>query len=249
MGAAPSRQETSSDSSSRAGDGRAVAVPASSAASGTGSSGNQAQSKRAPAPHKFHEIVGQEDTAAAAELQDQVHGAGIYLAGNTKKYWVQEKTRCNCFLLFPRALAITWSDDPRYWSWHPLKETSDDAEVEAVSLLNVCWLEIHGRLELSHLTPGADYDVAFQVMLTEPAYGWSTPVTLRLKFPDGTVQERREALQEKPRNQWLELKAGEIKALPAAGQSGEVEVSLFEYQGGQWKKGLLVKGIKAVPKE
>ncbi|KAJ1282502.1 hypothetical protein BS78_03G057300 [Paspalum vaginatum] len=248
MGAAPSRQDAPpSSDSSRAGDGRAVAVAPSSAASATGSNSNQAQSKRAPAPHKFHEIVAQEK-AAAAGLEDQVYGAGIYLAGKTKKYWVHEKTRCNCFMLFPRALSITWSDDPRYWSWHPLKlkETSDP-EIEAVSLQNVCWLEIHGKLELSHLTPGVSYEVVFEVMLAGTAYGWSTPVNLRLKFPDGTVQERKEALQEKPRDQWLELKAGELKAQP--GQSGEMEISLFEYDGGHWKSGLLLKGIKIVPKQ
>jgi hypothetical protein len=90
MGASPSRHETSSDDSSRAGDGRAVAVAASSAASGTGSNSNQAQSKRAPAPHMFHEIVAQEKTATAAELEDQVHGAGIYLAGKTKVKFTHE---------------------------------------------------------------------------------------------------------------------------------------------------------------
>lgn len=40
-----------------------------------------------------------------------------------QKYWVHEKTRCNCFMLFARALSITWSDDPSYWIWHPVKET------------------------------------------------------------------------------------------------------------------------------
>jgi len=69
-----------------------VAVVASSAASATGSnSNNQAQSKRAPLPHKFHEIVAQAATtttggtpAAAAELEDQVYSTGVYLAGKTK---------------------------------------------------------------------------------------------------------------------------------------------------------------------
>jgi hypothetical protein len=83
MGTSPSRHEASSDSS-RAGDGRAAAVSTSSAASGTGSSSNHAQSKRAPAPHMFHEIVAQEKTATAAELEDQVLSGGIYLAGKTK---------------------------------------------------------------------------------------------------------------------------------------------------------------------
>ncbi|TVU21726.1 hypothetical protein EJB05_31383, partial [Eragrostis curvula] len=240
MGASPSRHEEST-ASSRVGDGHAVPVAASGATSGT----NQAQSKRAPPPHKFNEIVAQEKTATAAELQDRV-STGIFLAGKTKKYWVHEKTRCNCFMLFPRALSITWCEDPRFWSWHPLKETSD-TEIEAVSLENVCWLEIHGKLELSHLTPGVTYDVVFEVMLTKEAYGWTVPVNLRLKLPNGTVQERNENLQEKPRGQWLQLKVGEVKA--QQGQKGELEISLFEYDGGKWKKGLLIKGIKIIPKE
>ncbi|GJN37418.1 hypothetical protein PR202_gb26371 [Eleusine coracana subsp. coracana] len=240
MGASPSHHEESS-ASSRVGDGHAVPVAASSATSGS----NQAQSKRAPAPHKFHEIVAQEKTATAAELEDRVN-SGIYLAGKTKKYWVHGKTRGNCFMLFPRALSITWCEDPRFWNWHALKETSD-TEIEAVSLQNVCWLEIHGKLELSHLTPGVTYEVFFEVMLTKEANGWSVPVNLRLKFPNGTVQERKEKLQEKPRGQWLQLKVGEIKAQEA--QKGVMEISMFEYDGGLWKKGLLIKCIKIVPKE
>ncbi|XP_066310864.1 protein PHLOEM PROTEIN 2-LIKE A1-like [Miscanthus floridulus] len=114
--------------------------------------------------------------------------------------------------------------------WGDAQHPPRDSEVEAASLQNVCWLEVHGKLELSHLTPGVTYDVVLQVMLTEPAYGWSVPVNLRLRFPDGTVQERKEKLQERPTKQWLELKAGEVKA----------------QQGGG---GLLIKGVKIVPKE
>jgi hypothetical protein len=39
-----------------------------------------------------------------------------------QKYWVDERTRNNCFMLFPRGLSITWSEDPRFWTWKPLKE-------------------------------------------------------------------------------------------------------------------------------
>jgi hypothetical protein len=79
MGTSPSRHESSSATSRVGGNGHAVPVAASSATSGS----NQAQSKRALAPHKFHEIVAQEKTATAAELQDRV-SSGIYLAGKTK---------------------------------------------------------------------------------------------------------------------------------------------------------------------
>lgn len=72
MGAAPSQEEASS-SSLYTGDGHVVPV----------SDSNQAQSKRAPAPHMFQEIVAEEKTTTAAALEDQVC-RGIFLAGKTK---------------------------------------------------------------------------------------------------------------------------------------------------------------------
>ncbi|KAG2621569.1 hypothetical protein PVAP13_3NG254752 [Panicum virgatum] len=172
---------------------------------------------------------------------------GSTLLGKQRwKYWIDEKTRCNCFMLFPRALSITHSESKQYWRWHPLEETSG-TEVEVATLLDVCWLEIHGRLELSHLTPGVDYNVVFEVMLTEPAWGWYTPMNLWIKFPDGTVQQRVEKLQEKPKDQWMELKAGQLKT--HVGQNGELDMALFEYHVGNWKSGLTIKGVKIVPTE
>ena len=41
-----------------------------------------------------------------------------------QKYWVHEKTRCNCFMLLPRGLSITWSEDPRYWRAKKKNETT-----------------------------------------------------------------------------------------------------------------------------
>ncbi|KAL5223381.1 hypothetical protein ABZP36_028094 [Zizania latifolia] len=232
MGAAPSQEEATH-----------TAEGSSAASSNT----NQAQLKRAPAPHMFEAIVADEKTTTASALEDQVY-TGIFLARKTKKYWVDERTRHNCFMLFPRVLSITWSENPNYWTWYTLKEESDaDTQIEVASLKNVCWLEIHGRLELSYLTPGVTYEVVFQVMLTNPAYGWSVPVNLQLKFPDGTVHQHKENLQEKLRLQWLELKVGEVKA--QQGQTGEIEISMFEYDGGQWKRGLVIKGIKIIPKQ
>ncbi|KAG8046030.1 hypothetical protein GUJ93_ZPchr0008g13443 [Zizania palustris] len=239
MGTAPSRQEALCT-----GEGHSNAVGSSTASSNN----QQAQSKRAPAPHMFQSIVADEKTTTASALEDQVY-SGIFLAGKTKKYWVDERTSHNCFILFPRGLSITWSENPNYWTWYPLKDESDaDTQIDVASLKDVCWLEIHGRLELSYLTPGVTYEVFFQVMLTDDAYGWKVPVNVQLKLPGGTVlQQHKENLKEKIRRQWLELKVGEVKA--QQGQTGEIEISMFEYDGGQWKRGLVIKGIKIIPKQ
>jgi hypothetical protein len=92
MGAAPSRQEASS-ASSNTGEGRAVPTMAPSAATTSDTTNqNQAQSKRAPAPHMFREIVADEKVTDAAALEDQV-STGILLAGKTK---VRVPLNMNC---------------------------------------------------------------------------------------------------------------------------------------------------------
>ncbi|CAA6658068.1 unnamed protein product [Spirodela intermedia] len=167
-----------------------------------------------------------------------------------KKLWLDEKSGSkeekNCFTLSARDLKITWGEDPRYWRWSPQRETRPGAGMEVVELLNVCWLEIHGRFEVSHLTPGVTYDVAFLVKMKPSAYGWNAPVNLRLTDAGGRVQGRVERLADKPRGEWLELKAGEIRTVK--GSRGEMEVSLFEFEDGAWKSGLIVEGVQIYPK-
>jgi len=124
--------------------------------------------------------------------------------------------------------------------------TLSGEEIELASLLNVCWLEVHGRFETSYLTPGVVYEVVF-VVIMELGYGWAKAVNLRLKLPDGNVTQREECLLEMPKGQWIELKAGEFMA--ESSLVGEMEFSLYEYEGGQWKRGLVVKGAIIRPKK
>lgn len=121
-----------------------------------------------------------------------------------------------------------------------------DEHLAVAELLDVCWLEVHGRFEIANLSPGRLYEVVFVVMLKDPAYGWKVPVNLRLTLPDGSRQEHKEILMEKPRGRWIEIPAGEIKS--SAEKTGEMEFSLYEYDGGEWKRGLLIKGVKIQPK-
>lgn len=118
--------------------------------------------------------------------------------------------------------------------------------VDVAEMLDVCWLEIHGKFEIYKLTPGIMYEVVFVVMLKDPAYGWEVPINVRLTLPDGNKQEHKENLMEKPRSKWVEIPAGEFMVEPRKG--GFVEFSLYEYEGGDWKKGLLVKGAAIRPK-
>ncbi|KAK2966381.1 hypothetical protein RJ640_021525 [Escallonia rubra] len=169
-------------------------------------------------------------------------------------------------MVFARDLAITWADDERFWQWANFKETRDYERVRRIprirlaarstlivchfvvvaEILKVCWLEIHGRFETTNLSPGVVYEVLFVVMLKDPAYGWEVPVNLRLILPDGSSQEHKENFMEKQRGQWIEILAGKFMATPD--KEGDIEFSLYEYEGRIWKRGLVVKGVTIRPK-
>ena len=104
-------------------------------------------------------------------------------------------------------------------------------------ILKVCWLEVHGKFEIAKLSPGVMYEVAFVVMMKDPAYGWEVPVNLKLALPDGNTQERKENLREKPKGQWIEIPVGQFRT--TSENIGEIEFSLFEYEGRKWKRGLV----------
>ncbi|KAA8544784.1 hypothetical protein F0562_019512 [Nyssa sinensis] len=199
-------------------------------------------------PHNYDDIVKDADSpidnSSVDKLYDQLY-AGVFLNRKRKKYWVERKSNNNCFMLFARDLLITWSGDYRFWHWPYLNETSD-VLIDVAELLDVCWLEVHGKFQTLKLSQGIMYDAVFVVMLKDPAYGWEVPVNLRLTLPDGSTQEHKENLMEKPRGRWIEIPVGEFRT--TAEKVGEIEISLYEYEGGKWKRGLVIKGVSIRPK-
>ncbi|XP_038895126.1 lectin-like [Benincasa hispida] len=193
--------------------------------------------------HGFEDILKDADLPVDRSSLDKLHEqlyAGIFLNKRTKKYWLDKKLKSNCFMLFPRALSITWAEENKYWRWKSMEESSNTIEV--IELLNVCWLEIHGKMKTCELSPGILYEAAFEVMIKEPAYGWDIPVNIRLKKPDGSKQERKENLEQRPRGQWVEIPICDF-VVHDHERGGEIEFSMYEYEGGMWKKGMLLKGV------
>jgi hypothetical protein len=114
-------------------------------------------------------------------------------------------------------------------------------------LKRVCWLELHAKIDTRKLSPGILYLVSFIIMLKDPAQGWELPVNVRLALPGGKKQQHKESLMEKLRARWVEIPVGEFVASEKDG--GEMEISMFEYEGGMWKQGLIIKGVAIKPKE
>ncbi|KAK4440334.1 protein PHLOEM PROTEIN 2-LIKE A1 [Sesamum alatum] len=197
-------------------------------------------------PHNCNDILKHADSpidrSSTKKLLEQLYAG---LTSIVQKYWVEKGSNRNCFILFARDLSITWADDDRFWHWPLLKESSDES-LAVAELLNVCWLEVHGRFEIANLSPGTMYEIVFVLQLKDTAYGWEVPVNLRLTLPDGSRQQHRENLMEKPRGQWIEIPVGEFNTSDK--KIGEIEISLYEYEGGKWKRGLLIKGVSIRPK-
>ncbi|KAK1279726.1 Protein PHLOEM PROTEIN 2-LIKE A1 [Acorus gramineus] len=164
-----------------------------------------------------------------------------------QKYWV-DKSGYNCFTVYARDLSITWSSEQRYWHWLPLNDYSSpscsEADIAVASLQNVCWLEVQGKLDASHLSPEVTYEVAFLVMMKDSSSGWHDLVTLSLKYPGGDKHDRKVSLNDDNlKNKWSELQVGTFTT--SRDIQGDIQFSMF--QCGAWKRGLVIKGATIQP--
>ncbi|GMJ14204.1 ArathNictaba 5, phloem protein 2-A1 [Hibiscus trionum] len=199
-------------------------------------------------PYNVEAILKDSDTpvymSAMDKLLHQLH-SGVFLNRKKKKYWV-DKNNKNCFILFARDLNINWVGDNRYWHWTYQKEINSDVSIEIAELVQVCWLELIGKLHVSKLSPGTLYQVVFIAMLRENASGWRRPLKFRLTLPNGRKIEHEETLENKPRENWIEIATVEFET--SFENDGEMEIKINEVTN-SWKAGLVVKGIAILPKK
>lgn len=118
-----------------------------------------------------------------------------------------------------------------------------DLKVEVAELLKVCWLEVHGSLQMSHLIPGHKYDVMFVIMMKD-ASGFEPKATFKLELPDGEVKQQKMSLKALKSKEWVMVKAGDF--VQAKGE-GEIKFSMLDYEELNWKKGLIIGGVLIKP--
>ena len=106
---------------------------------------------------------------------------------------------------------------------------------------------MHGKFNITNLTPGFTYQISDLIKLENSAYGWEGPINLRLTLPNGIKQEHKVCLKEKPKEEWVRIPVREFKVSPE-NLAGEVEFSLYEDEGGNLKIRLLNKRAVIVPK-
>ncbi|XP_056174009.1 protein PHLOEM PROTEIN 2-LIKE A1-like isoform X1 [Syzygium oleosum] len=202
-------------------------------------------------PHEYQSILRGSDSPAIhaniplEKLYDQLC-AGVFLNNRTVKYSVEKESQKNCFMMYARGFSIACSDDPSCWKWVTEKDApSDGVLVEMAELLKVRWLDVRGKFDLSNLSPATTYEAVFVIKLKSSGYGWEVPVNFGVTLPDGTKKEHKVNLKEKPKDQWIEIKAGEVST--SEYKEGQMEVFMYEHSD-HWKSGLVLKGVLIRPK-
>ncbi|XP_071928012.1 F-box protein PP2-B10-like [Coffea arabica] len=67
-----------------------------------------------------------------------------------------------------RDITIVWGDTPCYWQWIPLPMSRF---TEVAELLDVCWLEIQGKIKTCLLSPDTTY-ASYLVFIWNDAFGF-----------------------------------------------------------------------------
>ncbi|KAL5716658.1 hypothetical protein ACHQM5_009793 [Ranunculus cassubicifolius] len=179
------------------------------------------------------------DHSSSELLLSQLH-SGVYLNQMKKKYWIEQESGVNCFMIFPREFDISWGDDKRYWRWYLFDEPGGGGGgVEIAKLIGVSWFQVIGTLDTALLSPKTTYEIVFIIKLDNEASGWEIPVTLVLEL-QGAVQTRKLSFMTKPRAQWFELHVGDFHTY--SDKMGEVKFSIRGYEGAKWKLGAHVQG-------
>lgn len=87
----------------------------------------------------------------------------------TKSFSLERSSGRKCYMLAARNLTIVWGDTPRYWRWISLPESRFS---EVAELVDVCWLEIRGKINTSMLSPDTTYAAFFVFKSTAGAQGF-----------------------------------------------------------------------------
>jgi len=133
---------------------------------------------------------------------------------------------------------------------------------EVANLVFVSWLEIRGVLNTRILSPDTQY-AAYFVYKMEDAPGFrnrivelsvgfdgdhdSTKNVCLHPIEEGSSNEERVAGLQRPSvrsDGWLEIEMGELSNI---GLENEVQMSVMEVKGGNWKSDLCVEGIEVRP--
>uniref|UniRef100_A0A0A9EI00 F-box domain-containing protein n=1 Tax=Arundo donax TaxID=35708 RepID=A0A0A9EI00_ARUDO len=96
----------------------------------------------------------------------------VLLTDGLTSMWLDRESGAKCYMLSARALHISWGETPEYWEWIPLV---DSRFSEGAELLDVCWLEIRGKIHSKMLSQNSTYTAFIVFKIADGSYGLDFP--------------------------------------------------------------------------
>ncbi|XP_010527859.1 PREDICTED: F-box protein PP2-B1 [Tarenaya hassleriana] len=93
----------------------------------------------------------------------------VLIDDGKKSFWLEKPTGKKCYMISALDLTIIWGGTPSYWQWISVPESRFERVAE---LLNVCWLEIRGKIGAGMLSLGTLYSIYFVFKTTDRWYGF-----------------------------------------------------------------------------
>ncbi|KAK1383941.1 Phloem protein [Heracleum sosnowskyi] len=93
----------------------------------------------------------------------------LIIDGGALSFSLDKRTGKKCFMIAASELEIAWGDNPMYWTWGSDLESRFTKVVE---LIDVCWFEIHGKINTSLLSPRTAYTTYLVYKTSSILYGF-----------------------------------------------------------------------------
>ncbi|XP_030529587.1 F-box protein PP2-B11-like isoform X4 [Rhodamnia argentea] len=95
--------------------------------------------------------------------------APLLIDDGHKSFALEKWSGKKCYMIGARGLSIVWGDTPCYWRWSSLHVSRFP---EVAELLDVCWLEVHAKMEMRLLSANTYYAAYFIFKLVHGNYGF-----------------------------------------------------------------------------
>ncbi|XP_074581499.1 F-box protein PP2-B11-like [Curcuma longa] len=113
------------------------------------------------------------DFSSKRELFFRLCDEPVLLDGGKMIFSLDRSSGAKCYMLSARALSILRGDTEHCWRW---VSQSDSRFLEVAELINVCWLEIHGKIHSKILSSKTTYAAYLIFKLSDHAYGLGHPL-------------------------------------------------------------------------
>ncbi|KAH6802510.1 hypothetical protein C2S51_033956 [Perilla frutescens var. frutescens] len=220
-------------------------------------------------PPDYRDIVSRSvspvEFSSKKELFCRLSSTPLLIDGGKKTFSIDINTNKKCYMLSARELSIAWSTNSLYWSW---KSIIHSRFSEAVELIMVSWLEIHGKVKMGMLSPNTTYAAYLVLQLVDRAFGLdghATEASIEIgnykieksiylksdkstKWTSKDVKEGEERTIRPRGDGWLEVELGEFHSNHGMNEEDEVNMRFSETKGVHLKGGIVVEGIELRPK-